>query len=161
MSIAVGENLPEATFRVMTADGPAEKSTADVFAGKTVAAFAVPGAYTPTCHAKHVPGFLENLDALKAKGVDDVVCIAVNDVFVLDKWAKDTGADGKIGFLSDGNGDFTRAIGQELDASAVGLGKRSKRYAMLVSDGVVKVLNVEDVPSTAEASSAEELLKSL
>lgn len=160
MSIGVGDKLPEATFRVMTADGPAEKTVADVFGGKTVAAFAVPGAYTPTCHAKHVPGFLDNLEALKARGIDDVVCIAVNDVFVLDKWAKDTGGEGKITFLSDGNGDFTNAIGMELDASAVGLGKRSKRYAMLAEDGVVKVLNIEDVPSTAEASSAGELLKS-
>lgn len=161
MSIAVGEKLPEATFRVMTADGPATKSVADVFGGKKVAAFAVPGAYTPTCHAKHVPGFLDNLDALKARGVDDVVCIAVNDPFVLGKWAGDTGADGKITFLSDGNGEFTRAIGLELDGSAVGLGMRSKRYALLADDGVVTVLNIEDVPSTADASSAEALLKSL
>lgn len=161
MSIAVGEKLPEATFRVMTADGPAAKTVADVFAGKKVAAFAVPGAYTPTCHAKHVPGFLDNLDALKARGVDDVVCIAVNDPFVLGKWAADTGADGKITFLSDGNGEFTRAIGLELDGSAVGLGMRSKRYALLADDGVVTVLNIEDVPSTADASSAEALLKSL
>lgn len=161
MSIAVGEKLPEATFRVMTADGPAEKTVADVFGGKKVAAFAVPGAYTPTCHAKHVPGFLDNLDALKARGVDDVVCIAVNDPFVLGKWATDTGADGKITFLSDGNGEFTRAIGLELDGSAVGLGMRSKRYALLADDGVVSVLNIEDVPSTADTSSAEALLKSL
>jgi len=161
MSIAVGEKLPEATFRVMTADGPAEKTVADVFGGKKVAAFAVPGAYTPTCHAKHVPGFLDNLDALKARGVDDVVCIAVNDPFVLGKWAADTGADGKITFLSDGNGEFTRAIGLELDGSAVGLGMRSKRYALLADDGVVSVLNIEDVPSTADTSSAEALLKSL
>ena len=161
MTISVGERLPDATFKVMTGDGPAEKSTGDVFGGRTIAAFAVPGAYTPTCHAKHLPGFANNLDALKAKGIDEVVCIAVNDIFVLDAWAKDTAADGKITFLADGNGEFTNAIGLGFDGSAAGLGTRSRRYAMVAEDGVVKVLNVEDVPSNADISSAEELLKSL
>ena len=159
MSISVGDTLPEATFKVMTNDGLADMSVGDVFAGKTVAAFAVPGAFTPTCHAKHMPGFLDNLDALKAKGVDAVVCIAVNDPFVLDVWAKETGAEGKIQVLSDGNATFTQAIGLDFDGSAVGLGTRSQRYAMLVEDGTVKALNVEEAPASAEASSAEELLK--
>ena len=161
MSISVGDKLPEATFTVMTADGPSGMSTSDVFAGKTVAAFAVPGAFTPTCHLKHLPGFLDHLKDFKDRGVDTVACIAMNDIFVLDAWAKSTGADGKILFLADGNGDFTKAMGLEFDASAVGLGERSKRYAMLVDDGVVKALNIEDAPASAIISSADELLKSL
>jgi len=161
MSISVGDKLPEANFLVMTGDGPSGMSTSDVFAGKKVAAFAVPGAFTPTCHLKHLPGFLDHLNDFKDHGVDTVACIAVNDIFVLDAWAKNSGAEGKILFLADGNGDFTKAIGLDFDASAVGLGMRSKRYAMLVDDGVVKVLNIEDAPASAIISSADELLKSL
>ena len=161
MTISVGDRLPDATFKTITDDGPADMTTADVFGGKTVAAFAVPGAYTPTCHAKHLPGFLDNLDALKAKGVDSVACIAVNDMFVVNAWAKDSNAAGKILFLADGNGDFTKAVGLDFDGSGFGLGTRSRRYAMLVEDGVVKTLNVEESPGVAEASSAEELLKAL
>jgi peroxiredoxin len=161
MSISVGDKLPEANFTVMTGDGPSGMSTSDVFAGKKVAAFAVPGAFTPTCHLKHLPGFLDHLNDFKDHGVDTVACIAVNDIFVLDAWAKNTGAEGKILFLADGNDDFTKAIGLDFDASAVGLGMRSKRYAMLVDDGVVKILNIEDAPASAIISSAEELLKSL
>lgn len=161
MSISVGDKLPEANFTVMTNDGPSGMSTSDVFAGKKVAAFAVPGAFTPTCHLKHLPGFLDHLNDFKDHGVDTIACIAVNDIFVLDAWAKNTGAEGKFLFLADGNGDFTKAIGLEFDASAVGLGERSKRYAMLADDGVVKVLNIEDAPASAIISSADELLKSL
>ena len=161
MSISVGDKLPEANFTVMTNDGPSGMSTSDVFAGKKVAAFAVPGAFTPTCHLKHLPGFLDHLNDFKDHGVDTVACIAMNDIFVLDAWAKNTGAEGKILFLADGNGDFTKAIGLDFDASAVGLGERSKRYAMLADDGVVKVLNIEDAPASAIISSADELLKSL
>ena len=161
MTIKVGDKLPEATFKELTDDGPADRATSDVFSGKKVVVFAVPGAYTPTCNALHVPNFLGHLDALKEKGVDTVACIAVNDMFVLHEWAKSTDALGKILFLSDGNGDFTKAIGLEFDASANGLGIRSQRYAMLVDDGVVKVLNVEDVPKTVEASSAENILSAL
>lgn len=161
MTISVGERLPDATFTTMGADGPEAVTTAQVFGGKKVAAFAVPGAFTPTCHAQHLPGFLKELGAFKAKGVDTVACIAVNDVFVLEAWAKQSGADGKIVFLADGNGDFTKAAGMELDVRAVGLGDRSQRYAMLVDDGVVTVLNVEDAPASAIMSSAEELLKAL
>jgi peroxiredoxin len=161
MSISVGDKLPEANFTVMTDDGPSGMSTSDVFAGKKVAAFAVPGAFTPTCHLKHLPGFLDHLNDFKDHGVDTIACIAINDIFVLDAWAKNTGAEGKILFLADGNGDFTKAIGLEFDASAVGLGERSKRYAMLADDGVVKALNIEDAPASAIISSADELLKSL
>ena len=158
MTIQIGDRLPEATFTTMTETGPGPIAGTDVFAGKTVALFAVPGAYTPTCHAQHLPGFLDNLQALAAKGVDTVACVAVNDVFVLDAWAKVSGADGKILFLADGSADFAKAAGLEIDLTAAGLGVRSQRYAMLVEDGVVKALNIEETPSTAEKSSAETLL---
>lgn len=161
MAIKVGDRLPDANFKVLGDDGPADRTVAEVFDGKTVALFAVPGAYTPTCQQQHLPSFLDNLDALKAKGVDTVACVAVNDVFVLKHWAADTGATGKIVFLSDGNADFTRKIGLDFDGSVVGLGIRSKRYAMLVEDRLVKVLNVEEVPSVAEISRAENLLSAL
>lgn len=161
MSIAVGSRLPDATFRTMTPSGPANKTTADIFSGKRVVLFAVPGAFTPTCNNSHLPGFLANTDAFKAKGVDTIACTSVNDVFVLDAWAKSTGTGDKIMFLADGTAAFARALGMEFDGSASGLGIRSKRYAMLVEDGVVKALNVEDVPGKAEKSSAEALLEAL
>jgi glutaredoxin/glutathione-dependent peroxiredoxin len=161
MAIAVGSRLPEATFRVMTPSGPTAKTSAEIFDGKRVALFAVPGAFTPTCNNAHLPGFLANLDAFKAKGIDTVACTAVNDVFVLDAWAKSTGAQDKIMFLSDGNGDFARALGLDMDGTGIGFGTRSKRYAMLVEDGVVQALNVEDVPSKADKTSAEALLAAI
>lgn len=161
MTIAVGDRLPEAKFTVMTEEGPAPKTTAEIFAGKKVALFAVPGAFTPTCNNNHLPGFLDNADAFKAKGVDEIICVAVNDVFVLSAWAKATGADGQITFLSDGNGNFTKALGLELDGSAMNLGLRSKRYAMIVEDGTVKALNIEDAPGQAEKSSAAALFSAL
>lgn len=161
MAISVGDKLPDALFKVMTPDGPDTMTTGAVFGGKKVALFAVPGAFTPTCHAKHVPSFLDNLDAFKEKGVDTVACVAVNDVFVLDAWAKATGADGKILFLSDGSADFTKAIGLVFDATEVGLGIRSQRYAMLVDDGVVKVLNVETERGVVDKTNAESLLSAL
>jgi peroxiredoxin len=161
MVIAVGDRLPNATFRIMTPAGPAPKSTEEIFGGKRVVLFAVPGAFTPTCHNSHLPGFVNNVDAFKAKGIDMVACTAVNDVFVLDAWSRTSGAMEKIQFLSDGNAEFARAIGLDLDASGNGLGTRSKRYAMLVEDGVVKSLNIEDVPGKAEKSTAEVLLATL
>jgi glutaredoxin/glutathione-dependent peroxiredoxin len=161
MTIKVGDHLPATTFRVMTPDGPAPKTTEDVFKGKRMVLFAVPGAFTPTCHKNHLPGFLKNADAIKAKGIDAIAVTAVNDVFVMDAWKKASGAEDKIEFLADGSADFARALGLALDASANGLGIRSKRYCMLVEDGVVKSLNVEDGPGKAEASSAESLLKQM
>lgn len=161
MTIAVGDTLPAATFRVMTADGPAVRTTDDVFKGRKVVLFAVPGAFTPTCHKNHLPGYLTNIDAIKAKGVDTVAVTGVNDVFVMNAWAKSTDADGKIEFLSDGNGDFAKALGLALDGTGFGLGTRSQRYSMIVEDGVVTALNVEDTPSKADASGAENLLKQL
>jgi peroxiredoxin len=158
MTIAIGDSLPEATFRVMGPDGLTPMTTKEVFGGKKVVLFAVPGAFTPTCHLKHLPGFIKNLDAFKKKGVDTVACVAVNDPFVLGAWAEATGGKGKVLFLSDGNAEFTKKLGLDFDGSGISLGTRSKRYAMLVDDGVVKVLNVEGSPGVAEESTAEKLL---
>lgn len=157
MAIKVGDRIPDGKFTVMGPEGPAARSTSEVFKGRKVAIFAVPGAYTPTCHKNHMPGFVDRVAELTAKGIDAVACTAVNDVFVLDNWSKDTGAAGKIEMLADGSADFAKAIGLEIDLSGFGLGVRSKRYAMLVDDGVVKVLNVEDSPPAHDKSSAETL----
>jgi glutaredoxin/glutathione-dependent peroxiredoxin len=161
MPIKVGDCLPEANFRVMGPDGPAAKTTDEVFKGKKVVLFAVPGAFTPTCSNNHLPGFLKNADAIKAKGIDTIAVTGVNDVFVFDAWKKATGAGGKIEFLADGNGEFAKALDLVLDGSAAGLGIRSKRYAMLVEDGVVTKLNIEDAPGKADNSGAENLLKQM
>jgi peroxiredoxin len=161
MSIKVGDRLPDATFRIMGPDGLVPMTTAEVFGGKKVVLFAVPGAFTPTCHLKHLPGFIKNADAFKKKGVDTVACVAVNDPFVLGAWADASGAKDKVLFLSDGNAEFTTKIGLEFDGSGINLGTRSKRYAMLVEDGVVKVLNIEGSPGVAEESTAERLLAAL
>ena len=161
MPIKVGDKLPSATFRVITADGPKPLSTDDVFKGKKVVLFAVPGAFTPTCTKNHLPGYITNAAAIKAKGVDTIAVTGVNDQFVMDAWKKSSGGEGKVEFLADGNGDFAKAIGLDMDGTGFGLGVRSKRYAMLVEDGVVRVLNVEDAPSKADLSGAETLLKSL
>jgi peroxiredoxin len=156
MAIKVGDKLPDGKFKVMDGDGrPADLSTDDVFKGKKVALFAVPGAYTPTCHLQHMPGFVARYDELRGKGIDTVACVAVNDVFVLGHWSGEVNPDGKILILSDGSADFTKAIGLDADLGPFGLGIRSKRYSMLVEDGVVKVLNVEDLPPHHDKSSAE------
>lgn len=160
MSINIGDKLPEATFMEPTIDGPAPVSTDDVFAGKTVALFAVPGAFTPTCSAKHLPSFRDAADTFSAKGVDTIACVSVNDVFVMGEWAKAESAEGKMRMLADGNGTFTKAIGLELDASGFGMGGRSQRYSMLVKDGTVVQLNVED-GGAYEVSSGEYLLGQL
>lgn len=161
MTITIGSRLPEVTLREVTPEGVAEKTTTELFSGKRVVLFAVPGAFTPTCHNSHLPGFVFNADNFKAKGVDFIACTAVNDYFVMKAWAHAAGAEGNIVFLADGSADFAKAIGLELDASAGGLGIRSKRYSMLVEDGVVKALNVEQDSSKAETSSAETLLAAL
>lgn len=158
MAIGVGDKLPEATFKVRTPEGLKDVTTADLTAGKKVVIFAVPGAFTPTCHAKHLPSYLEHHDALRAKGVDTIACVAVNDAFVLDAWGKQGGADGKVTMLADGNGTFTKAIGMDFDGSGFGLGTRSKRYAMLVEDGVVKALHVEESPGVMDVSGADKIL---
>lgn len=161
MTIKVGDKLPQATFRIMTADGPAPKTTDDLFKGRKVVLFAVPGAFTPTCHKNHLPGFVAKADEIKARGVDAIMVTSTNDVFVMDAWAKATGGAGVIEFLSDGNADFAKAIGLSLDGSGFGLGTRSQRYSMVVEDGVVKELNIEDAPGKADVSGAEALLKQL
>jgi len=155
MPIKIGDALPAATFTDMTSEGPKPVTTDEVFKGKKVALFAVPGAYTPTCDKQHMPGFVSRVAELKSKGIDAVVCTSVNDVFVLTNWAKDTGATGKITMLADGSADFAKAVGLDLDLTARGLGVRSKRYAMLLDNGVVKALNVEDAPPDHGVSSAE------
>jgi len=160
MSIKVGDRLPNTKFRVGTPDGPAWKTTDEIFKGKKVALFAVPGAFTGTCHKMHVPSIVQSAAGIRGKGFDTIAVTAVNDVFLMDAWKKATAAD-KIEFLADGNGDFAKAIDMTLDGSGNGLGIRSKRYSMLVEDGVVKKLNVEEAPGKAEASGADALMKQL
>ena len=158
--IKVGDRIPSVNIREVTENGVQEINTDDFFRGKRVALFAVPGAFTATCSAKHLPSFANNADALKAKGVDAIACVSVNDAFVMGAWGKDQKSDGKVHMLADGNGEFTRALGLEFDASKFGMGKRSQRYAMIVDDGVVKALNVEE-PGAFEVSSAEYTLQQL
>jgi glutaredoxin/glutathione-dependent peroxiredoxin len=157
MTIKVGDRLPETTFMTMSAEGPKPMKTGEVFGGKKVALFAVPGAYTPTCHGTHMPGFVQKHDELRSKGFDAVACTSVNDIFVLTNWAKDSKADGKITMLADGSAEFAKKIGLDIDLGARGLGVRSKRYSMIVDDGVVKALNIEDAPPNVDKSSATAL----
>jgi peroxiredoxin len=161
MTIQVGDRLPAVNLKQLTADGIKDVPITELTKGKKVVLFAVPGAFTPTCSEKHLPGFIEQAAAIKAKGVDQILCVAVNDPFVLSAWEKARNVSGKVKILSDGNAEFTRAIGLDLDASGFGLGTRSKRYAMVVEDGVVKSLLVEDVPTQAEKSSASAILAAL
>ena len=160
MAIKVGDRLPQATFMTPTEDGPAPLTTDDVFAGKRVALFAVPGAFTPTCSAKHLPGFKDKAGDLKAKGVDAIACVSVNDVFVMKAWGKDQGVTNEVMMLADGNGDFTKAVGLEMDGKNYGMGTRSQRYSLVVNDGVVEQVNVEE-PGQFEVSSADYLLAHL
>ena len=161
MTIAVGDKLPEATFKEKTADGPVEVKTGDLFAGKKVVLFAVPGAFTPTCTLNHLPGYLENRDAILARGVDDIAVVAVNDWHVMSAWAQQSNALGKIHFLADFDASFTKAMGLDIDLSGGGLGVRSKRYSMLIGDGVVKSLNIEESPGQATVSGAAAMLEQL
>jgi peroxiredoxin len=160
MTIKVGDKIPSATVTLMGEKGPQPVSTDDLFKGKTVALFAVPGAFTPTCSAKHLPGFVENADAIKGKGVDQIVCLSVNDAFVMNAWGKDQNVGSKITMVADGNGDLTKKLGLELDGSKFGLGSRSQRYSMVVKDGVVEKMNVEEGGAFA-VSNAETLLGQL
>jgi peroxiredoxin len=160
MTIKVGDAIPKATFRTFSADGPTALEADDLFNGKTVALFAVPGAFTPTCSAKHLPGFKAHAADLKAKGVDTIACVSVNDVFVMNAWGKSQDVGSDVLMLADGNGEFTHAIGLQMDGSKFGMGERSQRYSMLVKDGVVAILNVEQ-GGAFEVSAAEYLLKQL
>ena len=160
MTIQVGDRIPEAKFTRMTEAGPQPVTASEFFAGKRVALFAVPGAFTPTCSARHLPSFVERAGELKAKGIDEIACTAVNDVFVMGAWGQQGAPDGSVTMLSDGNGDFARAIGLEMDGSGFGMGKRSQRYAMVVNDGTVEQLNVEG-PGEFRVSSADYMLERL
>lgn len=161
MTIAIGDKLPQATFKEKTADGPVEITTDALFSGKKVVLFAVPGAFTPTCTLNHLPGYLENRDALKERGVDDIAVVSVNDWHVMGAWAQHSGGMGKIHFLADWDASFTKALGLDMDLSAGALGLRSKRYSMLVEDGVVKSLNIEENPGQATVSSAATMIEQL
>ena len=161
MTINVGDKLPSVTLRQVTPEGPKEISSDDFFHGKKVALFAVPGAFTPACSQRHLPGYVDKASDIRAKGVDEIACVAVNDAAVMGAWGKDQKAEGKVTMLADGSGDFVRALGLELDLSKGGLGVRSKRYSMLVYNGVVKSLQVEQQPGQVDASSAEAMLKAL
>lgn len=160
MTIQPGDKLPSATLVKATADGPDAVQTDEFFAGRKIALFSVPGAFTPTCSARHLPGFIEKIDELTAKGVDEVACTAVNDPFVMAAWAKQSGAEGKVTMLSDGNGTFVKALGLEFDGTKIGLGTRGQRFSMIVEDGVVKELNVEQ-PGEFRVSSADHMLSQL
>ena len=160
MTIKVGDRMPEGKFTVMGANGPEALTTDQLFSGKKVVLFSVPGAFTPTCSAKHLPGFVDTADALKAKGVDTIACMAVNDAFVMSAWGKGAGADGKVTMLADGNGEYARALGLEMDASKFGMGQRSQRFSVIVDNGVVTQLNVEP-PGQFGVSSAETALQQL
>jgi glutaredoxin/glutathione-dependent peroxiredoxin len=157
MAIKAGDRMPSGTLKTMTKDGPRDLPTDDLFNGKKVVLFSVPGAFTPTCDAKHLPGFVENIEAFKAKGVDTVACMAVNDVFVMNAWGKHSGAVDKVLMLADGNGEYARALGLELDARGFGMGTRGQRFAIVVDNGVAKQVLVE-APGQFKVSAAEHLL---
>ena len=160
MTIKAGERMPQGTLKRMTKEGPKDVTTDELFKGKTVVLFSVPGAFTPTCDAKHLPGFVELADQIRAKGVDTIACMAVNDVFVMNAWGKASNVGDKVLMLADGNGDYTRALGLELDARGHGMGQRGQRFAVVVDNGVVKHLNVE-APGQFQVSSAEHVLSEL
>ena len=160
MSIQVGDTMPEGRLNIMKADGPGSVSAKELFDGKKVVLFSVPGAFTPTCSRDHLPGFVEKADEIKAKGVDTVACMAVNDAFVMDAWGKQAGADGKVLMLADGNGDYTRALDLVMDGTGFGLGMRGRRFALIVNDGKVEQLNLEE-GGAFEVSSAEHMLGQL
>jgi peroxiredoxin len=159
VTIKIGEKLPEVTLRLVTQEGPKPIKTSDFFGGRKIVLFGLPGAFTPTCHKNHLPGFVAEEAAFKAKGVDEIALTSVNDHFVLDAWQKASGAAGHVAFLADGGAEFAKALGLEFDATAGGLGIRSRRYSMLVEDGVVKILNIEESPGKADLSGASHLLQ--
>ncbi len=161
MTINVGDRIPSVTLKQLTPEGVKEFATDEIFRGKRIVLIAVPGAFTPACSQRHLPGFVERAADIKAKGIDEIACVAVNDAFVMGAWGRDQKAEGKVRMLADGSGDFTRALGLELDLSKGGLGVRSKRYSMLVDDGVVKSLNVEQQPGQVDLSGVEAMLKAL
>jgi peroxiredoxin len=158
MTISVGDKVPEGTFMTMGADGPAPVTSSDLFDGKTVVLFGLPGAFTPTCSAQHLPGYIQNADALKGKGVDTIACMSVNDVFVMGAWGKDQSAGDAVTMLADGSADYAKAMGLELDLTGRGMGMRATRFSLLVEDGTVKAVNIEENPGEANASGADNML---
>ena len=160
MTIQIGDRVPSVNLVKATAEGPQPVSSDEFFAGRRVALFSVPGAFTPTCSARHLPGFVERADELKAKGVDEIACTAVNDAFVLQAWKESAGAEGKVTMLADGNGDLARALGLTMDGSKFGLGQRGQRFSAVINDGVVESLNVEE-PGAFSVSSADYLIERL
>jgi peroxiredoxin len=160
MTIQAGDRMPSGKLKTMTAEGPKDVSTDELFKGRKVVLFSVPGAFTPTCDAKHLPGFVQNAEQLKAKGVDTIACMAVNDVFVMNAWGKHSNVGDKVLMLADGNGDYARALGLELDARGFGMVTRGQRFALIVNDGVVQTVNVE-APGQFKVSAAEHLLGQL
>jgi peroxiredoxin len=160
MTIAVGDRAPAGRFKIATADGPGDLTSAELFDGKTVVLFAVTGAFTPTCDARHLPGYVEHADALRARGVDTIACMSVNDVFVMKAWGKSSGVDGKVLMLADGNGDYAKALGLTMDASKFGMGLRAQRFTMVVKDGVVTQLHIE-APGDFKVSAADYVLARL
>ena len=161
MTIKVGDKVPAGKFSIMKKDGPGMLSTDELFKGRKVVVFSVPGAFTPTCSREHLPGFVKQADALKKKGINTVACMAVNDVFVMDAWGKQSGAGDKVLMLADGNGEYARALGLTLDATGFGMGTRGLRYSMLVDNGVVKQLNLEESAGQCKTSSADHILSKL
>jgi peroxiredoxin len=161
LMITVGDKFPNSSFKVMGVKGPEDISSDDLFGGKRIVLFALPGAFTPTCHLNHLPGYLENLEVLKSKGIDDVYVVSVNDVWVMNAWAKETNARGRIGFLADGSCEVTKALGMEVDAGPAGMGMRSQRYSMLLEDGVVKTVNIETKRGQAVVSGASTMLEQI
>lgn len=160
MAIKAGERMPSGTLKMMTKDGPKDVTAEDLFKGKKVVLFSVPGAFTPTCDAKHLPGFVQLADQIRAKGVDTIACMAVNDVFVMNAWGKASSAGDKVMMLADGNGDYAKALGLEMDARKFGMGVRGQRFAVIVDDGVVKSVNVEE-PGQFKVSAADHILGQL
>jgi len=160
MTIAVGDKMPNVAVMMATKNGPEKTDTADILGKGKVALFSVPGAFTPTCSAKHLPGFVQKADAFKAKGVDRIICMSVNDAFVMDAWGKDQGAGEVVEMLADGNGDLARALGLTMDGKGFGMGERAQRFSVVIEDGVVKHLNIEE-PGAFDVSSAEHMLAQL
>src|SRR5579872_6373011 len=160
MTIKAGDRMPAGTFKRMTKEGPKDLSSEELFKGKRVVLFSVPGAFTPTCDAKHLPGFVQLADQIRAKGVDTIACMAVNDVFVMNAWGKASGVGDKVMMLADGNGDYARALGLELDAKGYGMGVRGQRFAIIVDNGVLKNVNVEE-PGQFKVSAADHILGQL
>jgi peroxiredoxin len=158
MTIKVGDKMPEGTLMTMTAEGPKPVSSSELFSGKKVVLFGLPGAFTPTCSAKHLPGYIEKAADLKAKGVDTIACMSVNDAFVMGAWGKDQGAGDTVMMLADGSADYAKAMGLELDLTARGMGMRATRFSLLVDDGVVKAINIEETPGEATMTGAENML---